>query len=120
MKIAVTATGEGLDSEVDPRFGRCAYFIIAEIENNELKDHKAIKNPAADNRGGVGIASAQLMGNEKIEVVITGNVGPNAFATLEQLKIKMYQAKGTVKEVIEDFIKNELTELKESGDFNKV
>lgn len=119
MKIAVTSTGKNLDSQMDPRFGRCTYFIIADVENNKLKSHKVIKNLAMDQRGGAGIAAAQVLGNEKVEVIITGDVGPNAFATLNQLGIKMYQAKGTVKEVINDFIKHELKEFKEPGNFNK-
>ena len=117
MKIAITSTGKDLDSQVDPRFGRCAYFIIVDVEDSEIKSTKAIENSAVQQRGGAGIASAQLVGNEKVEAVITGNVGPNAFATLDQLGIKVYQAEGTVKEVVEDFIKNELKELKEPGDF---
>jgi predicted Fe-Mo cluster-binding NifX family protein len=30
MKIAITATAATLDAEIDPRFGRCQYFIMAD------------------------------------------------------------------------------------------
>ena len=30
MRIAISATNSDLDAEVDPRFGRCQYFIIAD------------------------------------------------------------------------------------------
>ena len=52
MKIAVSAAGNTLDSLVDPRFGRCAYFIIADVEGNEIKNVEAVENPAMMIRGG--------------------------------------------------------------------
>jgi predicted Fe-Mo cluster-binding NifX family protein len=33
MKVAVSASGKSLDSKIDPRFGRCANFIIVETED---------------------------------------------------------------------------------------
>ena len=35
MKIAVSAVDASLDVAVDPRFGRCLYFVIVEAYNNE-------------------------------------------------------------------------------------
>ena len=37
MKICVTATEDNLDAMVDPRFGRCAYFVIVDPESLEIK-----------------------------------------------------------------------------------
>ena len=39
MKIAVTAQGEDLNSEVDPRFGRAKYFIVVEPDSGEFAAH---------------------------------------------------------------------------------
>ncbi len=101
MKICVTSTRDNLDSAVDPRFGRCPYFIIVDPDSLEFK---AISNPNAEATGGAGIQSAQLVANEGAEAVVTGNVGPNAFQTLASLGIKVYPgAAGTVKEVIQQF-----------------
>jgi len=41
MKIAVSATGAGLEDLVDPRFGRCRYYIIADTET---LTHEAVVN----------------------------------------------------------------------------
>jgi len=62
MKIAITATGNNLDANVDPRFGRAAYFLIVEPETFEFK---AIENPSATAGGGAGVQSAQLI-SEKV------------------------------------------------------
>ena len=36
MKIAVTAQGGELTSELDPRFGRAAWFVIVDTDTGEL------------------------------------------------------------------------------------
>lgn len=103
MKICVTAQGDNLDATVDPRFGRCQYFIIAD---SETLSFQAIKNPNMETMGGAGIQSAQLVATQKVKTVLTGNVGPNAFQTLQAVKIEVITgASGSVKEVIEKFNK---------------
>jgi len=42
MKIAVSASSPELDSSVDPRFGRCPYFLIVDPETMEFE---AVENP---------------------------------------------------------------------------
>jgi len=110
MKICVTSKGDKLDSDVDPRFGRCRYFIIVD---NETFEFEAIKNPNIDGMGGVGIQSAQLIARENVKVVITGNVGPNAFQTLQVAGVDIFTgASGSVKEQIEKYNKGEFKETK--------
>jgi len=76
MKIAVTATGPSLDDHVEPRFGRCAYFLIVDTDSTEFE---AMENPNTALGGGAGIQSAQLMAEKGVQAVLTGNCGPNAF-----------------------------------------
>lgn len=110
MKICVTSQGDNLDSDVDLRFGRCRYFIIVDAETYEFE---AIKNPNVDGMGGVGIQSAQLIARENVKVVITGNVGPNAFQTLQAAGIDIFTgASGSVKEQIEKYNKGEFKATK--------
>ena len=61
MKIAITSTGTNLKSQVDPRFGRCAYFILIDTDNDKFE---AIENSGARGMGGVGVQSAQIMINK--------------------------------------------------------
>ncbi|MHA1711627.1 MAG: NifB/NifX family molybdenum-iron cluster-binding protein [Candidatus Freyarchaeota archaeon] len=108
MKICVTATAGELDAQVDPRFGRCPYFVIVDSETMRFE---AIPNAAAGAMGGAGIQAAQIVVNKGINVLITGNVGPNAFQALSAAGIRIVTgAYGTVREVIEKYKRGELRE----------
>ena len=106
MKICITSQGETLDSQIDPRFGRCQYFIIVDTDSLEFE---AIQNPNIDSMGGAGVQSGQFMANKDVKAVLTGNVGPNAFQTLRAAGIKVFiGASGTVKEAVDKYKKGEL------------
>jgi len=111
MKIAISSTGKDLESEVDAKFGRCNYFLIVEIEDNKIKDFKAIENTAKEQMGGAGIVAGEIVANEKVDVVITKNLGPRAFSVFEQFKTKVYSGKGKIQEVVQDFIEGKSEEL---------
>lgn len=106
MKICVSSQGNTLDSQVDPRFGRCLYFLIVDTDTLE---YEAIKNPNIDARGGAGIQSGQLVVSKQVKTVLTGNVGPNAYQTLQAAGIEVVTGiSGTVKEAVEKFKKGQL------------
>lgn len=99
MKIAVSATGSSLDAEVDPRFGRCQYFIVI---NPDTMEFEAVENTGALASGGAGISTAQLIAGKGVEVVLTGNCGPNAFQVLSAAGIKVVTgASGTVRDAVQ-------------------
>ena len=108
MKICVTAIANNLDAQVDPRFGRCPYFIIVESETMKFE---AIPNLSHHAPSGAGIQAAQTVASKDAKVLITGNVGPNAFQALSSAGIKIVTgASGTVREVIERYKRGELKE----------
>ena len=107
MKIAVTTTGNDLDAQIDPRFGRAPQFLICDTETGAilLKENKQNLNAAQ----GAGIQSAVKLCEEKVDCVITGNCGPKAFATLSAAGIAVYiGVDGTVGEAIEKLKRGEL------------
>ncbi len=106
MKICVSATADNLDAQLDPRFGRCLYLVIVDSKTMQFK---AVPNMAAGSTDGAGIQAAQNVVNNGVKVVITGNVGPNAFGALSAAGIEILTgATGTVREVVEKFKKGEL------------
>ena len=108
MRICVSASANSLDAPVDPRFGRCPYFIIVDSETLQFE---AVPNPASGAVGGAGIQAVQIIASKGAKVVITGNIGPNAFQALSAAGIKIITgAYGTVREVVEKYKRGELKE----------
>jgi predicted Fe-Mo cluster-binding NifX family protein len=101
MKVAVSATGKELDATIDPRFGRCANFIIVETDDMSFE---AFDNESIALSGGAGIQAAQFVASKGAKTVLTGNVGPNAVQTLSAANIEIFVGQsGTVRELVEKY-----------------
>jgi len=106
MKICVTAKGDNLDAQVDPRFGRCEYFIFVDTDTSEFE---AVKNTNIEAMGGAGTQAAQLVASKKVKAVISGSVGPNAFETLSATGIEIIAGfSGTIREAVEKYKSGDL------------
>jgi predicted Fe-Mo cluster-binding NifX family protein len=108
MKIAISATSPTLEAEVDPRFGRCQYFVVVDTETMQFKP---IDNSSAAASGGAGIAAAQSLTGQGIDAVLTGNCGPNAYQVLSPAGIKVITGvSGKIKNVVENYVAGKLQE----------
>ncbi|MFC2077447.1 NifB/NifX family molybdenum-iron cluster-binding protein [Candidatus Bipolaricaulota bacterium] len=99
MNICITASGQDLDASVDQTFGRARYFLFVDSETRETQ---VVEN--APGAHGAGVQAAQLLSEKGASVLITGNVGPNAYQGLKAAGIKIYTgATGTSKKALEDY-----------------
>lgn len=110
MKICVSAGSPGLDAPMDPRFGRCPFFVVVDLES---MSENSIANSNANASSGAGIQAAQEIANQGVAALITGNIGPNAMQTLSAAKIDVYlhPGGGSVREVVQKFQQGELTKI---------
>jgi predicted Fe-Mo cluster-binding NifX family protein len=106
MKIAVSSKGKDLDALIDPRFGRCEYFLLV---NTDDMSFEVFDNQSIALGGGAGIQSAQFISSKGAKAVITGNCGPNAVKTLAAAGIKAFLGNtGIIKEALQKFKNGEL------------
>ncbi|MCP4347880.1 MAG: dinitrogenase iron-molybdenum cofactor biosynthesis protein [Desulfobacterales bacterium] len=107
MKIAVTSQGKDLNSAIDPRFGRSAYFIIVDPDTLEYEHVDNIQN--LDISQGAGIQAGKTVIDNKADALITGNCGPKAFMVLERAGVKIVTgAKGRVIDAVQQYKNGEL------------
>ena len=107
MKLSITSTGKKLDSNLDPRFGRAAYFIIVDPETMAFEVVENSQNLNLPQ--GAGIQAGKTIVDNHVDVLITGHCGPKAFKVLQKAGVKVVTgAGGTVSEAITQFKDGEL------------
>lgn len=108
MKVAITVQGKSLSDPLDPRFGRARTFLIVDPETGAVEAlDNAVNLSAAQ---GAGIQSAQRIAQSGATAVITGHVGPKAFAVLHAAGIAIYVAPaGAAEQALAQFRRGELS-----------
>ncbi len=101
MKIAVSAVEPRWESMIDPRFGRCPYFLIVNTDDLSME---AVSNAAAALGQGAGIQAARLVAEHGVQAVLTGHCGPNAQQALAAAGIRIVEGcSGVARQVVEQF-----------------
>lgn len=101
MKIAITSSGNNLESVIDQRFGRCQYFTVYDTETRGIE---FFPNPNKDAMEGAGPASVQLLASKGVQKIISGEFGIKIKSLLDSLKIQMVVLKHsekTIQEIID-------------------
>jgi predicted Fe-Mo cluster-binding NifX family protein len=101
MKTAITSTGNNLESTIDHRFGRCAYFVIYDSESKAIE---FIPNPNKELEEGAGPKSVQLIASRHVSKIVSGEFGMKIKSLLDSLKIQMIilnKPEKQIKEIIE-------------------
>jgi predicted Fe-Mo cluster-binding NifX family protein len=110
MKIVISATNNDLSAHVDRQFGRCPWFLFVDTESLR---YEAIRNESADAASGAGTACAQLVLGKEVVAVISGQVGPNAYAVLKQGDVQIFIAPHdvSVRQAIDKYNNSELQQM---------
>lgn len=120
MRVAISATAASKDAQVSPVFGRCNYFVIMDTDTGEMT---SLQNPAQGAFGGAGVQSAQMVVQQGVQAVISGNLGPNAKQVLDAAGIEAFVGDGlTIAEAMAALEAGELGQMDRpsvSKDFGK-
>jgi predicted Fe-Mo cluster-binding NifX family protein len=109
MKIAVSATGNSLDSPFSPMFGRCPFYLIVDTDS---MNSWAKPNLAAGAEHGAGIQAAEGVAGLGVGGVVTGNVGPNAYRVLASAGVPVYSFSGeTVRQAVDAYVSGQLNSV---------
>ena len=107
MKIAISASGKKLEDQLDPRFGRCKFFLIIDSDDMSVE---VIDNTSNALGKGAGVQSAQLIISGGAKAVITGNCGPKAMQLFSVAGVQVYAGQsGTIKDIVVSYKNGSMT-----------
>ena len=100
MKVALSINNH----RISDHFGHCEYFVVYEVENNEIMGNQVMKTPPHE-KGLI----PKFLKNHDVDVVIAGGIGKMAVDLLNSFGITCYiGVSGEANEVIEKYLKGEL------------
>lgn len=109
MRIAVSATEDrGLDSAISPHFGRCPYFVLVDVQDQQVQGVQTLANPYYGHH-----QLGQVPGfihTQGADVMLTGGMGGRAVGFFEQYGIQAVTgANGSVRQALDLFLSGSLT-----------
>jgi predicted Fe-Mo cluster-binding NifX family protein len=108
MRIAISAENKnGLDSLVSPHFGRCPYFILVDVEGQEIKEVVSTDNPYYGNHSPGQVPA--FIHSQGADVMLTGGMGGRAVGFFEQYNIEpVTGASGSIRQALQSYLGGEL------------
>jgi predicted Fe-Mo cluster-binding NifX family protein len=99
-KVAVTAASPSMDAAIDPRFGRCRYFLLVDTERETFE---VLENTPTTG-GNAGVQAAEMIAGKGAQVLLTGECGPKASKALAAAGIEVIPGcSGTVGALVKQF-----------------
>jgi predicted Fe-Mo cluster-binding NifX family protein len=104
MKIAIPSTGETLTSPISDTLGRAPFILIYESSTGEFD---SIENPGFQIQDGSGLKASDIVLKNNVKVLLTKEIGRKSYSALqkEHIKIQLLKSSGTVKSVINKYLK---------------
>ncbi len=118
VKVAIPITvDKGLNSPLMEHFGRAENFIFVYVDkkNKRIKDFYVKPNPFKTQTIKAGLSVSKFLIKERIDAVITKEIGEISFHTLKSNLVEIFKAEGkNVKEVLNKYMEGKLLKLKEA------
>ena len=115
VKVALPIKKEkGLNSILSEHLGRRPKFMFlwVNLKTKEIKDFYTKNNPARREAVRAGLQAAKFLLKERVNVVITKEIGEISFHTLRDNLVEIYKTeRKTVREAIEDFFNKKLKRM---------
>jgi len=112
MRVVIpTSTPDGLLAKRGAHFGKAPFYVIVDIENNEIKDVNFTQNPGhAGGACGNAVANIQSLG---ADALIVAGIGARPLEGFREVGIKVYfdNVSPTVEETVKRFIAGEIQEI---------
>ncbi len=96
MKVIIPVLEKSPQSAIDPRFGRCKFYALADTESDDITFI-----PHQEKDRGSGINAANHVLNFNPDAIIVGNIGPKAFQVLSRAGVVIYGGlSGNIDEIL--------------------
>ena len=110
IRIAVpTKSHEGLQASVSKVFGKAETFTIVDVEDGKIKEVQVIDNPAASYEYGAGPVAVKTLADHKVNLVVTGQLGPGASNLLKHYDIRQSSVEHSTR--VSECVKEALSRL---------
>ena len=108
MRVAISADDpNGLDSVVSPHFGRCPYYVLVDVEGQEVKAVQVVDNPYYGQHAPGAVPG--FIHSQGVNVMLTGGMGRRAIGFFEQYGIEAVTgASGTVRHALKCYLDGQL------------
>jgi predicted Fe-Mo cluster-binding NifX family protein len=115
MKLGIPVIStNGLSAEVNEHFGMSEYFVLLEVEGDQIGKVCILENSPSqkDHK-----SPAEFLADHGVGIVLAGGIGPHMIMELLDGGIRIFRgAAGTAEQAFEDYKAGMLNEVRTAGD----